>query len=378
MSSTDLNDNRIIPYDEVGLFNGVPISVPEIHVSLDEENGNDRATANIRMIHTQDLRTLLELAMYFTETKVENQQEYMDVQRKAWREMISILVSDSGHNPTYNRSTLMEFVDMCITFTKHINIDDLYLNTTNIGLGFERIRRYTNNKNTKLLETVEPAVYNGCHFYAQLEPKQVEEARRVNNDSDVNRMYFCLREFEKTLLFREGYALCTTLQMINMGMFRLCLVFKSYPIEGQSSTDLRSNALGWIGDLVIRSRLFTYWQRYPVCQSMLVNLRNSYPVDNPLVALSKIKIARDRAQYILSLVKRSNSEFMHLFNDLSYDDYEKVIESARITVTPGQEYLVFGIQFITAFLSSNISKVVERALSRKNDILDMLHSQQLY
>lgn len=377
MSSTDINDNRIIPYDEVGLFNGVPISIPEIHVSLDEENGHDRATPNTRMIRTQDLRALLELAMYFTEPKVESQQEYMDAQRNAWREMVSILVGEEGHSPTYNRTTLMEFVDMCVSFAKHINIDDLYLNTTNIGLGFERIRRYTNNKNTKLLETVEPAVYNGCHFYAQLGSEQAEEARRVNNDSDVNRMYYCLREFEKTLLFRENYVLCTTLQMINMGMFRLCLVFKSYPIEGESSTDLRSNALGWIGDLVIRSRLFTYWQRYPVCQSMLANIRNSYSAENPLAALSKIKRARDRAQHIFSLVKRSNSELTQLFDDLSYDDYEKVMESARITVGPGQDYLAFGTPFITAFLSSNVSKVVERVLSRKNDILDMLHSEQL-
>lgn len=336
----DIMDNEPVDQDDpaIALPGNVVIRVPTIYVNASVEgDARDESIENLRLIDESVLMEIMTVAFDVASATHDRSIEI-------WKTLVQMLMR-FGARSTSSESQVLNFLNYISEFGKDLDVDDDYIDVESRAINFDVQRVYANDPSTGLL--IGYTDVPGALLYSQLANEEsVAAARRANNDTRLNRAYYCLERFERTLKFEPGFVLDKTIKMANLALVHLCLVSASRPLRYMSGNDIKSNMLGYIIDLVIRSRVIQAWQRNESSRRLMADLVRNYDSRHVMVNLCRMTSARDRAKYVLqqfSTIER----LQELVKCLSYDEYERLLERTVVEIN-GQRYYVFDHRFLVS------------------------------
>lgn len=332
---SDILDNDCVPQNQVNDY-GVIINVPTIYINT-IEGGKDECSENLRVIKFEDLSELMNISI---EIPRATHEQLVTI----WETLVGILLK--SNTKIDNEDDVLTFLTFASKMGKDLNIDDEYIDSTTNCISFDVIRKYINDPQTRLLLTAEQSPWNGTQLYSQLNANDFTQARIENNDTDMNRYLYCMMCYEKILKFEQGYVFNKTVKVANLALFYLCLLSKSRPIQYLSSNDIKSNILGYIVDLIIRSRVIQAWQNEASSKILLSDLTNNYDEKQLMVAICRLPTAKLRAKYILGQLGKVKN-MSEIVKCLSFEAYEELLDQSK-QIIQGNEYYVFGNKFLTS------------------------------
>jgi hypothetical protein len=349
------------------------ISVPFIYVHA--KDGVDKIIPNIRAIEYDKLVELISISITIPKLTQEENNNLTHI-------LINGILKTAEPNDVY----VFEFIKCIATMAENFGLQEQYFDATNCGISFDVIRTYQTDANG-LLVTAEPSNYNGYLFYSQMADNQEEilKARAANNDTDYNRMQYTLVSFERAILFQPGYIYNSTISMINLMLFYFHLCVVSIPIRDHCMADLRANMIGWLVDMIARTRVIHAWQSTPQGQRMLSDIITNYDTNNHNVTLCKLKTARERANFISNILdtlqqaKITQTDAflktlpMDTINEqLSFDWYMENVNKT-IRVINDEPYYVFNTDFIININTEKLPTIATTFLDAcDNEALDQL------
>lgn len=331
----DILDNDYVTQNEVKNY-GVVINIPTIYVNTNE-NGNDECSQNLRVIKFDDLTELMNISIVISRA---THDELINI----WETLVEILLK--SNKKMENEDDVLTFLTFASTMSKDLNIDDEYIDSTTNSISFDIIRKYINDPQTTLLLSAEQLSWNNAQLYSQLNSNDVTKARIEYNDTDMNRYLYCLMFYEKILKFEQNYVFNNTVRVANLALFYLCLICKSRPIQYLSSNDIKSNILGYIIDVIVRSRVIQAWQKQASSKILLSDMTNNYDEKQLMVAICRLPTAKLRAKYILNQLSKAKN-MTEIVKCLSYEAYEELLDKTK-QIIQDNEYYVFGNKFLTS------------------------------
>jgi hypothetical protein len=359
-ASNSLLDYEPIEPSEVNNF-GVVISIPLLYVHTDEFNGVDQVTPNYRVIDYDVLESLVKTAIQINTAKRDDQIEICD-------QFIKDIITKSGTNSTNTKDleAIVEFLKASVKICKDLDIEEDYTDITTQGLSFDVIRQYVVAEDTKILQSAEPTTIEGLQLYSQIPQNSenyggyleyVNHIRKLTNDTDFNRIQLYLSTFEKTLTFTPGFVYSHTVKLINLSLFYLCLMCSSRPVKNYCSNDIKGNLLGYIVDVVFRSRVIQAWQKDPKTKKLLADMIKNYDDRNHIIQFCQLNTSRERAQYFSNILK-NKPDLKALISQLNYDSYMEILETVKMTID-GQNYYLFNSNIIAslATIMPNLKQV---------------------
>lgn len=334
----DLSDST--PIEPQNVHNhGRVISLPLIYIDADERTTTDRVTSNLRVIDECNLQDLIQIALLISNP---NNKTQFDI----CKELVHRL---SKHSGEYTQlSTIIQWAS---DVASQMDVDVEYVDTASIPLSFDVIRNYNVDSKTGILTSADQVSISNIQLYSQLngDKSKIQQIREQTNDTDFNRMQYCLAHFENHLMFKPGYLLSQTPKLINMGLVYLCLSSESAPVRGFSSNDIKGNLLSYIIDVVIRSRVIQAWQRDINTKILLKDLFKNYDTRNHIVQLSQMDTSRERAQFFLRLIQRKG-ELSKILNTDFFNKYMDLLAKHKLTIE-NQDFFTLGSEFIIEMVS---------------------------
>lgn len=360
-ATNSLLDFEPVEPSEVNNY-GVVISIPLIYVNTDEINGTDQITPNYRVINYDILESLVKTAIHINTAKRDEQIEICDL-------LIKDIITKSGSNSnSKDLEAIVEFLKASVKICKDLDIEEDYTDVTTQGLSFDVIRQYVVDDDTKILKSAEPITIDGIQLYSQISQNKdnlggyieyVNHIRQQTNDTDFNRIQLYLSTFEKTLTFTPGFVYSHTVKLINLSLFYLCVMCSSRPVKNWCSNDIKGNLLGYIVDVVFRSRVIQAWQKDPKTKKLLADMIRNYDDRNHIIQFCQLNSSRDRAQYFTTILK-NKPDLKALVAQLNYDSYMEILQTVKYSIN-NQEYYLFNSNIITslAVIMPNLRQVQE-------------------
>jgi hypothetical protein len=390
-----LDDEPIVPSEITSDY--VVICVPLIYVNVDERNGIDQMIPNLRAIKYDKLVDLMQIAIQIPTLQTKQQIELASDLIKRVTDIYSIKTKNSNTPPsppkninttqptTFNRinedctlnknntpstnntyksmdvgvneeegldymklDKVVGLMSYILKFYEETNLDGDYVNVDSKAISFDKIRRYHVNPNNGILESCEDvSTADGYELYSQIEnPEDHKRIREMTNDTDFNRIQYVLSCLEQFLLFRPGYILNTTIQVINLAYLYSLIYLSSLPIKSSCSNDLKGNIIGYVIDVILRSRVINHWQRNPNSAKLLSDLTANYNKDHIIVKMCRLDSARERAKLIISLFSKHSKQ---LIEQLNYDKYIELLKENAQTIEK-EQYYVFNIQTVYSLI----------------------------
>lgn len=392
LSNQLLDDEPIVPSEITNDY--VVICVPLIYVNVDELNGIDQMIPNLRAIKYDKLVDLMQIAIQIPTLQTKQQIELASDLIKRVTDTYSLKTKNpttpkninatqpktfnrinedcilnknnlnNSDNNTYKRmdvgvneeegldymklDKVVSLMSYILKFYEETNLDGDYINIDSKAITFDKIRRYNvNSANGILISCEDVSTADGYELYSQIENLQDHKRiREMTNDTDFNRIQYVLSCLEKFLLFHPGYILNTTIQIINLAYLYSLIYLSSLPIKSNCSNDLKGNIIGYVIDVIIRSRVINHWQRNPNSAKLLSDLTANYNRDHIIVKMCKLDSARERAKLVISLFSKHSKQ---LIEELNYDKYIKLLEE-NAQIIEKEQYYVFNIQTVYSLI----------------------------
>lgn len=397
--STQLLDDEAIGPNEI-TEDYVVICVPLIYVSVDEQNGTDEMIPNLRAIQYSKLVDLMQIAIQIPTLPAKEQVElatnlikrvtdiYTSKSKSSQpqsllRNQINVTQpntydrihedcsikssSSSSFEQQYNTYKKIEveaneeegldymkldkvvgLMSYILKFYEETSLDGDYINIDTQPISFDKIRRYNVNPTNGILMSCDDVrTADGYELYSQI--PNVEDhklIREMTNDTDFNRIQYVLSCLEKFLLFRPGYILNNTVQAINLAYFYSLIYLSSLPIKSNCSNDLKGNVVGYVIDVIVRSRVINYWQRNPNSAKLLSDLTANYHKDHFIVKMCRLNSSRERAKLAISMLSKHSKQ---ITEQLDYDKYIELLEE-NAQIIEGKRYYVFTIQSVYSLI----------------------------
>lgn len=334
------NDESAVPLAEVA-SHGVIVPVPMICVNCDDLQ-DDRAVNNYRVIRYDVLEELMNKAKHIETAGYIDQ---LEISERFVKDMID------SNKQSKDTEHMLNCVTVFGDLGRSIDVDDTFIDASTEGITFDPIRMYKNDK-TGLLVRHSHTTWRGMSFYSQFGDDEQLKARvrREMNETDLNQMYYMLECFEKSLLFHKTRVCNHTVKVTNLCLFYLSLIDNSRPIENVCDTDLKNNIMGYLVDVVVRSRVITKWRLNPCSKNLILDMVRNYNDRNHMVMMCKLETPRERAEYILKALSES-PETHKAVSNLSYSEYEKVLEQSAYTINDIR-YYVFKSRFIHGIVAT--------------------------
>lgn len=352
------NDDLGVPLAEVA-SHGVIVPVPMICVNCDDVK-DDQAIKNYRVIRYEVLEELMNKAKRIETAGYIDQ---LEISERFVKDMID------SNKQSKDTEHMLNCVTMFGDLGRSIDVDDTFIDASTEGITFDPIRAYRNDKTTGLLVSHAHTTWCGLSFYSQFgddEQQLKERVRRQMNETDLNQMYYMLECFEKSLLFHKTRVCNHTVKVTNLCLFYMSLIDNSRPIENMCDTDLKNNIMGYLIDVVVRSRVITKWRLNPCSKNLIMDMVRNYNDHNHMVMMCKLETPRERAEYILKALSES-PETHRAVASLSYSEYEKVLEQSAYTINDGR-YYVFKSQFIHSIVATQGFATLNTINSNTNDV----------
>lgn len=357
---SDFIDTQTVDPNNVHLH-GVIINVPLIYVSADDIPSKDRIVPNLRVVKYEELESLITIASRISSA---DKKETMELSNKLLNYLISHKNDNVSNEDSMNASieAIADYIKFHGEMTNEIDLDDDYVDPTTDCISFDVIRQYIVNPENGVLVSAENTSINGYQLYSQLPEdryfEHVMHIRQLTNDTDYMRMQYYLSVFEKILTFQPGYCFNSTMKITNLSLFYLCLYTVSMPIDKLCSYDIKSNMIGYMIDLIARSRCIQAWQRDDSSKKLLKDMILNHNNENHIIQLCQLPTPKQRANYILNLLAKKQ-ELKHLTQSLTYDMYTGLLEDCSQHIENETYYL-----FDNAF----IIKLMDRMPSLQNTI----------
>lgn len=357
-SKSDILDSEPIAQCDIGKY-GVVINIPTLYVAASENGVSDehvdQSTENLRVIPLDRLDTLMRLSLEISHATYDRLIEL-------WEVLVEQLIRYNGAATTKdlnNEDEILRFLSWASRAGRSMDVGDDYVDTTNnVTISFDIIRHYVADEKTGMLKM---AIVENWHdgqgniysLYSQLSATAddtIERVRKEKNDTDLMRYHYCLQTYEKILRFERGYVFDRTIRLANLALLYLCLIAASRPIEFLSSNDLKSSYLGYMIDVVVRSRVIGAWQREPAGRIMINDLVHNYDDTVIMVQLCRLTTSRDRVKFMLNRLN-DVKQARNAVQALSYESYEELLEQKAKRVINGIAYYVFDAAFLIAIAS---------------------------
>lgn len=333
-------DESMVPLADVAAH-GVIIPVPMICVNCNDLQ-EDQVIKNYRVIRYDVLEELMNKGK---QIETAGYIEQLEISERFVKDMIAL------NKQSKETENMLNCITIFGNLGRSIDVDDTFIDASTEGISFDPIRVYENDK-TGLLVGHAHTTWHGVSFYSQLGDDEQLKARlrQEMNETDLNQMYFMLECFERSLLFHKERVCNHTIKVTNLCLFYLSLIDNSQPIENLCDTDIKCNIMGYLIDVIVRSRVITKWRQNPCSKNLLLDLVRNYDGQNHMVAMCKLETPRERAEYILKMLSES-PETQKVVANLSYSEYEKVLEYSAHIIN-GSRYYVFKSQFIHAIVAT--------------------------
>ncbi|CAH0393252.1 unnamed protein product [Bemisia tabaci] len=372
--------NEAYPLEVNKIEDWVYVSIPMIFVDA-EENGRDRPEMNLYQIEYKTLKKIMSQALEIDSAS--NSRQYEIFREKFKIQMNFLRLSETVTSKDQSEldcwKSLVKYMDITETVLSMIEsheTDEEYKDVCGEGISFDIIRRFTNDPRTHILKDYEKCSWRGIVSYSQLKNKRdlVEQARLENNDTDLNRIYYILGHFLRTILFDKS-KLCNTVAKI----FNITLVFveiaqQSKPVSGYSlDTCVINNLAGFLIDILIRTRNISRWRRLKYSKLMLSDMAYNYDRGhNIMVALCQLETPRERIQKLIGILKK-HEKLKQLFSIKMYDEYERILGKQEREIF-GEKYYFFDLVFLKNFLESDI---FQRLIKDPQQYIELLQSEKL-
>lgn len=341
-----LSDSPPITFVQMKLEGYVAIEVPELYISA-EDQFPDVAIGNLRAIKYEALVDLHQLALKVLDKKSNQHEISTEI-----LDRLSLTFEEGDE-----ASDVLDWMKAITTTADKLQLSDRF-----VDMGAtpppqsDKIKKFVNDPETRLMVGCRDVPYMGYHFYSQIEdPEVVRRVRLACSDTDYNQMQLYLKYLENMLLLTPGYICEDTTKITNIALVFLLHVIDSRPIEGKSTNDLRGNYLGYLMDFLLRSRLIHAWQRNENTRRLLEDMKKNYEPDNFMVKLCALPTAAERAQFFISSLKRKDK--FNLGDKLKYSEYERHLKKYTFFIE-GRFYYCFGTDYIMELGTSSDSFLV--------------------
>lgn len=347
----------------------VNICIPLIYVHTDDIPGKDKIVPNLRVIDYAYFQQLMNIAVKIPTANNVESTEISD-------QLIKFLMH-SNVNKDCDQTlvhTIANVLDVNGRLSKDFDLEDDYVDLTTECISFDIIRHYKTVPRTGILISAEPVTIDGYQLYSQLPRnnhyENVLKVRKQTNDTDYMRMQYYLSCFEKMLTFQPGYCLSRTMKVSNLALFYLCLCSGSIPISTYSHIDIKSNIIGYVIDLIARSRCMQSWLRDESSQKLIKDMVKNYDPDNHIIQLCQLPTPKQRAKYVLNLLAKK-PELSEFAKQLNYDILVSLLQKNTHTIE-GETYYLFDQEFLTNL----VTKIPFLSPSPEHNILNKLTIDQ--
>lgn len=391
------NDNDfILPADIVNYPDHVIISIPQLFIATNENAAESRAVCNLRLIKYSDFKDIMHSdVLNIMSDDVIKSTEYCKRMVERYIETDNNKTKQMSDDDTISMSILNIIEKFYDNFKCFDQIDHTYVNPSTKICEYNLLRKYINTDDGTgqlsdcRLQTLsfgtlrasiglesDPSIDNTEIFsYQQLvgQEELIITARKLLNDTDLNRMHYCLAYFSEVLLMRDDYLVDSTLKLKNVCLVFMILIQQSRPIASACANNLLNNFIGFMFDVIVRSRLITRWQQVPWCRNMLQDIIKNYDTQNLIVEVYRLESGQERYNAVMRQMANHKSMEMML-SSFTFSDYMSILESKKITID-GKTYYHFDLEFLSSLLThkgfSKIAKHFDK-LGKNNTLVDEL------
>lgn len=321
--------------------NQVCVSVPSVYVNKNE-NGEHKCGNNLFLIDHDLLNSFVDIA-FRIETGMVNDQ--VDLHNKI------LSMSNFGDNAVVQ--AIVKVVSSFSEIQNSLDVDEDFYDISIKPIEFDSLRSYTNDPETGLLTHIDDTiVIDNCMFYTQFgnDVEKKNKIRQMNNDTDLNRIYYILKMMEDSIAFKSNRIASSSTKFTNICMFYILIIQNGVPVKGKCSKYLSHNIMGFMADVFIRSRVLTHWQNDTCRNQLLKELITNYNKDNLMVALCKIKKPEDRSKYVLQYIQQNDLQMYNSIKSLNYKAYINVLSDFEITID-NESYYYFTSEFTTKLMT---------------------------
>lgn len=281
--------------------------IPWFYVNVDE-NKKHEILSNLYTIEYEKLQSFVPISESIECGGTMNQM-------KLFNKIVNMSNFDNNDNITQSN------IKACSSFNEiqnNIELDGTCVDVSLKSIEFDSFRKYENDPETGLLINVaEDVQLYDCSFYTQLTENCVLEARKLSNDSDLNRIYYILKMFENSMTFHEDRVPSSCTKLMNICLYYILLIQNATPVRDHCSKYLSHNIIGFMADAFIRSRVLTHWRNNSCRAYLMQDLVTNYSRENLLVNLCRLNTPQERVDYLKQYFQQADEFVYNLLKAIS-------------------------------------------------------------
>lgn len=212
-------------------------------------------------------------------------------------------------------------------FSEEMSMKEEYIHWDTIALDFDRLTKYSVN-NLGLLVDAVPTEYESYKFYSQIPTEEAQlYVRQQLNDTDYIRCQAILNRACKILLFKPKHRVYTLTGVMQQLIPFMKLLSKSTLCQGDEKETLLYNYIGYAMDLIVRSRVTSYWQ-----DDYIKDLQNYKISKDSLISLFAEPDHRIRFKLFVAKLREQFPA------DVSYEELDAILKSYIVSTEYGKFY----------------------------------------
>ncbi|ABO45369.1 unknown [Gryllus bimaculatus nudivirus] len=333
----------------------VIIPIPEIFVNVVNQKKH-HIKQNFVAIPFEVLKYHINLMLRIEESV--NAADIFEINKDFTTKIINSKTFINNKNIKY----IINFLDAFNEFQIRNTLSDLHVDVYTNGISVDVIRIYKNKGVNEfgMLESWDIGSVLGYSLFSQITDKEdLEKVLKITNTTDYNFMLFCLKMFEKTLLFDKLRYYDNILKFSTLCFFYLSLLSNSLVLKNYASTDVLFNILIYLLDCCIKTKTVHYWRLYN--KEFLTDFQRNYNKNYILIKLCLLAESKDRFNTFIKIV----SEKIDFLKSVTYEKYEKSIENSIIEIDNFGKFYHFNSKTLVSILSifgeADFQKFIETA-----------------
>lgn len=355
--TTDSDDAPNLQIIDIGNvpIDHVIISIPEIFVNINNKE-NDYIKDNYVAVPFDVLKHHVNLIL-----QMEESVKVLDIFQTNKYFTDKIINSKTFVN-NKNIKIIINFLDAFNEIQLRNMLSDLHVDVYTNGISVDVIRVYENKNANEfgMLKSWDIASVLGYSLFSQITDKNdFEKVIKLTNTTDYNFLLYCLKMFEKTLIFDKNRYYDNILKFSTLCFFYLSLLANSLILKNYASVDLLYNILIYLLDCCIKTKSIHYWRIHN--KEFLIDFLRNSNKNHIMVKICLIPESKDRFNTFIKLV----SEKIDFLKCVTYEKYENSIKDSIIEVNNFGKFYHFTsntlVKILSIFGESDFKKLIETA-----------------
>lgn len=219
--------------------------------------------------------------------------------------------------------------------------DSQFTNINTIGTSHDIIREYVFCNGIYRDAVIKP--YEQYKLYSQIhDPELIKHIRMIRNDNEISRALYSLKQLELYIALEPTYLPHTTHEISMAIIYLMVLASVSHPIIGEGDEDLVTPYVGYMIDILARTRLIESWRKFPTTKLFMQDLSKNFNTSAILPKICRKSAAKERAELVLNLLNTNHTNNLcdQRLKTLKYDKYMEVVETQLVTHNGELYYLI--------------------------------------